>query len=1096
MPPPRVTVVTFLVHRAERADLLAEGLAELLRAPLEDPFAQELVLVPAKGIERWLSQRLSHRLGHAPGREDGVCAGVEFRTPWSLIAEVLGTRDDDPWSPDAVVWPLLRVIDASLGEPWAAALTQHLGHAMAGDEGELRRGRRYAVARRLAGLFSAYADQRPLLLDDWADGRNTDGAGNDLPADLAWQPELWRGLLAEVGLPSPVVRHREVVAALESGQLSIALPPRLSLFGHTRMSRTDAELMAALGAQRDVHLWLPHPSDVLWRGLTGVDEVRSRRDDDSHALIDNPLLAAMSRDVREVQGVLEQVGAVDAGVADRPDAGADPSLLATMQADVASASAPRKGHPGDDTVQVHACHGPSRQVEVLREVVLGLLADDPTLQPRDILVMCPDIEAYSPLLTATFGLGEAVKGAHPGQRLRVQLADRSPTQTNPLLDVVAKLLDLADGRVEATRVLDLLTTEPVSRRFGFSEDDHEVLARWVTDAGVRWAWDESGRERYDLGDVVANTWRFGIDRILTGVALSDDSRLYVDRALPLDDVSSVSISLAGRLAEAIDRLQALTGELSGAHPVEHWLDALRDGLGGIADVAAGDEWQIAQVHRELASFTSAAAGETSVELRLSDVRSLLLRHLGGRPGRANFRTGTMTICTMTPMRSVPHRVVCLLGLDDQVFPRGRALDGDDVLMRAPLVGESDPRSQDRQMFLDAVMSATERLVITYTGFNESTGQERPPSVPLREFIDAAYAAAPNATDLVRRHHSQVYHPDYLSGPKPFSFDPQAPAAARAALTEREPEPRLLDLRLDPLEESEIALDDLRATLVNPLKSFLSDRLGIALLGEESEISDALPVDLGGLEEWAVGERLLQETLAGRSVEDLKAREWRRGSLPPGQLGVATLQRLGAAVGPLVQEFEATTQGIAAHHVDVDVELPDGRRIVGTVPGVHDRRLVRVSYSKLGGKQRLAAYVDQAAVAACHTGLWVSRAIGRGEDGVDSATFNPIDDPLGALAELVAIRDRMLLRPIPLLPGQSWVELTATGNFFDKGDAIKKAWSRVASDAEIPLIMGRTYDWREAGELRSDAEALLDDDGQPLLAALRHRLWTPIRRVLR
>ena len=126
------------VHRAERADLLVEGLAGLLRTPLPDPFAQELVLVPARGVERWLSQRLSHRLGHAEGREDGVCAGVRFRSPASLVAEITGTTDDDPWAPDALVWPLLRVVDAHAGEPWCRALSLHLGHGQDGEEGELR----------------------------------------------------------------------------------------------------------------------------------------------------------------------------------------------------------------------------------------------------------------------------------------------------------------------------------------------------------------------------------------------------------------------------------------------------------------------------------------------------------------------------------------------------------------------------------------------------------------------------------------------------------------------------------------------------------------------------------------------------------------------------------------------------------------------------------------------------------------------------------------------------------------------------------------------------------------------------------------------
>ena len=250
------------IHRAERTDLLADGLGALLADPLPDPFAEELVLVPARGVERWLSQRLSHVLGAGRGG-DGVCAGVSFRSPGSLIAEITGTVDDDPWSPDAMTWPLLEVIDASLDQPWCAILARHLGHFHTGDEAELRRGRRYSVARRLAGLFASYARQRPQLLIDWLDG---DAQGLD--TDLAWQPELWRALVERIDADPPHIRHQKTLVRLREGPSE--LPARLSLFGHTRLACTDIELLQALSTHHELHLWLPHPSDELWRKLATI----------------------------------------------------------------------------------------------------------------------------------------------------------------------------------------------------------------------------------------------------------------------------------------------------------------------------------------------------------------------------------------------------------------------------------------------------------------------------------------------------------------------------------------------------------------------------------------------------------------------------------------------------------------------------------------------------------------------------------------------------------------------------------------------------------------------------------------------------------
>src|SRR5690625_1601505 len=417
-----VSAMGLHLHRAERTDALADGLGALLAAPPADPFATELVLVPARGVERWLSQRLSHVLGAGTGG-DGVCAGVAFRNPASLIAEITGTADDDPWSPDAMSWPLLAVIDASLDEPWCATLATHLGHFHTGDDAELRAGRRYAVAHRLARLFASYARQRPQLLAGWLDGSPT-----DLDADLAWQPPLWRALVAAVGIDPPHVRHRDTLARLKDAATE-TLPPRLSLFGHTRLSCTDIELLGALAAHHDLHLWLPHPSDALWQALRGVHGAVPRSGDTSRAAAEHPLLQTLARDLRELQRGLPGTPQSDEYLSSPADS---ETLLSWLQSDLA-ANTVRPGSrvlaETDRSVQVHSCHGSARQVDVLREVLLGLLQDDPTLQPRDIVVMWPDIETYAPLIAAGFGLGELAGEDHPAHSLRGQLADLAARQT-------------------------------------------------------------------------------------------------------------------------------------------------------------------------------------------------------------------------------------------------------------------------------------------------------------------------------------------------------------------------------------------------------------------------------------------------------------------------------------------------------------------------------------------------------------------------------------------------------------------------------------------------------------------------------------------
>jgi exodeoxyribonuclease V gamma subunit len=1021
-----VLPVTLHLHTAERTDALADGLAALLVTPLPDPFAREVVVVPARGVERWLTQRLSHRLGVGPRGGDGVCAGVDFVTPHSLVSLLLDRDAEDPWSPDRLAWPLLEVIDGCLAEPGFEDLCRHLGN---GDPRDERSARRYAVARRLAGLLGSYAVQRPQLVRDWRAGEDSDGAGGSLARDLRWQAELWRRLVDRVDAPAPDVRHATTLERLRDGAEGLDLPGRLSLFGHTRLPVTEVELLRALGEHRDVHLWLPQPSPVLWEALAPTAAVGpvARADDDSAALVGHPLLASLGRDSRELRRTLGHLEAVQHS-ADR----ADPAtLLGWLQADLRANRAPdaatlaaRVRAPRDLSVQVHACHGTARQVDVLREVLVGLLQDDPSLEPRDILVMCPDIETYAPLISAGFGLADVAREdtGHPAHRLRVRLADRSPGATNPLLGVAADLVELAAGRMTATAVLDLAATEPVRARFGFSDDDLERMARWVDQAAIRWGYDRDHRSAFGL-DLDANTWLTGLQRVLLGAAVSGEGHRFVRATLPLDDVGDGHLELVGSFVEMVERLHTFVRAAADASSVAEWTSALGRAVHGLTASGSADAWRVAQFDRELARV-SAGVGDHETRLRHADVRALLRHRLRGRPTRSNFRTGTLTVCTMVPMRSVPHRVVCLVGLDDGVFPRLESVDGDDVLARRPLTGERDIRSEDRQLLLDAIGAATETLVVTYAGRGEHTNDDKPPAVPLGELLDTLdrTSSAPVRDDVVVQHPLQPFDEANLTSgalvravDRPFSFDRTALAGARAA---RAPQVAPRALVPDPLPSpdagAEVSLSDLQDFFAHPVRSFLRHRLRITTPYDVAETKDAIPITLDGLEKWDVGDRLVRDVLTGGDPQAAMLAEQLRGLLPPEDLGSAMLTDIVTRVRPLVEAALPLRSG-PARALDVDIDLGD-RRLTGTVGNVFGNNLVAVSYSSLGAKHRLAAWLDALALAAGHPDEnWTAHTIGRWGRSGRRALISPMtdDEARTHLRDLVAVMERGQREPLPL-----------------------------------------------------------------------------------
>jgi exodeoxyribonuclease V gamma subunit len=1080
------------VHRSERADGLVQALGTLLAEPFADPFAAEVVSVPTRGMERWLSQSLSARLGASPDRRDGICANVLFPSPRRLVAEAIAAASgvdprEDPWAPERSTWPLIEVIDQALGEPWLKTLAKHLGHRSDPPD-EVAEARRLGTARHLAELFDRYSLYRPAMVRRWAAGDLTDGLGNPLPAQAVWQARLWTLLRALIASPGPAERLERACARLGSDPACSELPVRLSLFGLTRLPAGELHVIRALATERDVHLFLLHPSPALWEaiaGQIGAAQVVRRCDDPSAELAQNRLLASWGRDSREMQLVLgAPSGLVDHHHALQFD---QATLLERVQADVRADRQPPGPPlpeqddtrpmlaPDDRSIQVHACHGRARQVEVLRDAVLHVLAQDKTLEPRDVIVMCPDIESFAPLIQATFGAGEVTTEPDPGGAqtileaphepvdLRVRLADRSLRQTNALLAMLSDLLELVSERVTASQVLDFADREPVRRRFHLSDDDLAKLQSWVSDSGIRWGLDAEHRAWFHLSQVPAGTWRAGLDRVLLGVTMSEDHQRLFEGVLPLDDVDGTAIDLAGRFAELIARLQEALDSLRSRQPLAAWAQALSTAAESLAATGPRDAWQRAELQRILDQIVEEAALTVFAdELAFGEVRTLLAERLAGRPTRANFRTGHMTVCTLYPMRSVPHRVVCLLGLDDGAFPRKAPRDGDDLMLADPYVGERDPRSEDRQLLLDALLAATDQLIITYTGNDERTNVPRPPAVPVGELLDTVDATVRTPHDaasrqVLTRHPLQPFDPrnferGELVPELTWSFDGATLAGARALLEPRKHPGPFLVAPLEPLDTKVIELDDLVRFVQHPVRAFLRRRLRITLRDISDEVRDELPIELDGLERWAVGQRLLEARLAGVDGRAAGLAEIARGTLPPGFLGEPVLKALYRTVDSILGAARAMGATDAKPTpVDVHVTLPGGTLLSGSVPGVRDQLLLSATYSRVSARHRLATWVKLLAVSASHPETAFSAAtVGRGpdKDSVMVAAIKPLAgdaegrrriacEQLSALADLYG---RGMREPLPLycLTSAAYAQAAAAGE--DPVAAGRQAWA--------------------------------------------------------
>jgi len=753
--------VTLELTISGRPEALVDLLAERLAAPSDDPFAPDLVVVPNAGMREWTATRLIDRLG--------VLAGVEFVFPAELTRRTLGLPDpdDDPWRPERMAWHVLALMadGVDLGRtPWDGLPA-----------------RPWTVSRRVADLLERAASQRPDLVASW---RAADGEAELGPA-RAWQAVTWRALRERIGMPSPAERLLDAAAPH-------TLPERLHVMGLSSLAAPFAGVLAVASRAADVHVLATTASEAVLRaaiaGVARPDDARAllvappRADDVPHDL--HPLLASWGRPAIEAATMLARLPVTPTlleDVASTSPSQPPASQLVALQAAVRDAApvdtAPaERERGGDGSVQVHACHGLVRQLEVLRDALLHAMEADPTLEPRDVAVLCADLEAVAPL-------AEPILGADVGGRhLPVLVTDRAASTTPPVQAAFDAALALATSRLERGDVLTFLAMPAVAVALGLDAEDLAVLERIADDLDVRWGRDATHRERwgYPRG-VTVGTWRETLDRLLAGLLLDPDVGTVdvgdgeVTAIAPAAVFGMQDLGRIGRLADAlaaVGQLATYGNPTSGPRPIAEWAAPLRwivdtllrprRAVDAATQALAAQAAQARELVDRLVGDAAAAdavaaadagAADRAVALDVREVRAALADRWGGAGARARLRTGHVSVASLTPLRGVPFRVVALVGVSDTLLS-ARGADDDDVLALTPRVGERDASGERRAALLDTLLAARDRLIVTCDGQDVRTGATLDLPTAVEELLDAVPPVVPstaNGAPLVVRH---------------------------------------------------------------------------------------------------------------------------------------------------------------------------------------------------------------------------------------------------------------------------------------------------------------------------------------------------------
>ncbi len=1054
------------VYTSNRAEALAALLCDSLAEVGGDPFAPPVVVVHSRGMQAWLSQRIADRLG--------ICANVEFPFPARYVTElfelILGVEADrlDAWRRARLRWPIFALLPRWLDRPEFEEIRRYLTPGD-GDDPAAVPMKRFQLAERIARVFEGYCTYRPEQVLRWQ-------AGDDDPV-ATWQPTLWRALREATGAPNVAELAAAFVATLEGGaspggvrsptaQLALpgfdaggpsptaaGVPERIHVFGITSLPPLHLRVLGALSHATEVRFYQLSPSreffaDIASRREIARREERSGRPAELDFLdLGNPLLGAWGRLGREFQRLIHDAGValVDSGEVweDPTDGDEAPTALRVLQSDILNLrhrtrgdgaprgplaptpTAPLVHDPGDRSIEVHACHSAMRQVEVLQDRILDALESDPTLEPHQIVVLCPELDRYAPLIDAVFGR----------RLVPYRIADRSLRRQSPVAEALLTAIGLVESRMTASGLMDLLAMEPVAERFSVGPNDLPRVSRWVEKTGIRWGIDAAHRARCDQPAYDQNTWRFGLDRMMLGVAMRGDDDALFCGVRPYDPLEGDDARLAGRLAGFAEAMFGLAERLSEPRSMPRWCRDIADALGTVAAATDDNAWQHEHVRGVLAEIeaeTEAAGASESVPL---DVARVALDGALERDAAPHgFLSGGVTFCQSLPMRAIPFEVVCLLGMEERAFPRRSTRLEFDLAVKMPLVGDRSLRDDDRYLFLEALLSARRRLLITYRGHGIRDNKPLPPSVVVTELLDTLAETydtvgeeRPHAPWVVN-HPLQPFSHRYFHGEGPlFSFAEAYVASARSALGSRAEPPVFIDRPLDVDPEPVVPLADLIAFFRHPVRSFCRETLGLTLTDPDDPLLDREPIVLDRLEQAIIAGELLARAVDGQALPDTYEPVRAEGVLPLGQPGRTTHAWLAQQVAPLDRFVEHYRSAGADSALEVDIDTGHGR-VVGRIRDVFAGRLVRHQYARVSARGLLSLWIEHlAACAASPEREFSSVLIGRAAHAgghssprtVEVVRFGPMPEANEVLARLVRLRAIGRSEPLLLFPRTSY-----------------------------------------------------------------------------
>ena len=1034
--------------RSNRTENLADALASRVREKPLGPFAKEAIVVQSRGMERWLTLALAERLG--------IWSHPSFPFPRAVVEQVLDSLSEGrseeakAYDPGRLKWTIAELLRESAPSQLDAYLREP------SDPDRVLR-----LAGSVSNVFDDYVVYRPELLQGWVKGEDPD-----------WQAELWRRVVERLGPHDLASRAGKALSALRSKKVPEDLPfERLHLFSLETLPPLFLELFSVLSRTIPTTFYLLEPSTEYVSDVDPTPRLPAEMADasgDGHQL-----LSTLGRLARDFQQLLLSVDDAVQHEADLFEAPARQSLLSSLQADILQFRGPPQDgarqaiDASDQSISIHACTGPMREVQVLHDLVRVALEDDASLRPEDIVVMAPDLESYAPAFRAVFGQDDQ-------HRIPFEVHDRRTRDDTAFYDDFLAVLEVLDSRFSVFDLVRLMDASSLRDTFRFTQDERARLTELLAASGVRWGIDADHREELEFPPEPVHTWRAGLGRLFLGFASVPDGIDVFEGLLPRGAPSLGDAELVARLARLCEVLFELQRRTRDPLVIEDWatlLDQFSTVLFAEDDESGAGVRTLRAALGELREL--ARQSKYGGAIALKTVR----RELGGlleqnAPAVGFLRRG-VTLTELVPLRSVPFRVVCLMGMSEDGFPRADDRPSFDCTRRDHKPGDRNKRDDDRHSFLQAVLCARDRLLITYSAPANSPRRGAHPSPVVWELCETVrryYTLSEDEPVL-----EVAVHPLHPFDSRYFDESglPRSSSQRYLAIARALEEPSKAPGRVQLLAEAEtpqetLSAGELSAWLWDPMKTFIQRVLRARFEGSDLYEPTSALTEIGRREAAMLGNTSLNAGLRNAALDEyLDAAP----EFPDGNWGALARQRLSGEIREVHGRKDSLGSERELGSTLVATEL-DGLILEARIDGLSDQQRVLSRFTKAGRRTELTTWIEHLLMQTSDALPSETHLVLRETEArAKVLSFSAVTDARHQLQILIDLYRQSLAAPLPLVGESSWLFVETLERADSEkafSEARKKLKSQRGWSPHIDYVLGpedpfRDSDWSKAFE---------------------------------